>query len=471
MAFRTSDYDAWLKLNQGEFGEVYRVKQKSLDRFVCIKRSIHMVSNAEMQQRMKDEALSMAQLQHSNLVGIYDFGSDEKWNYIVMEYVYGVGLDALDTLDWKFKIHALTIACEGISAIHRRGWVHRDLKPTNILVTHEGTCKVADFGLLFRTNKISQTADHAILGTAAYMSPEQVLGKKLLPTSDIFSLGAMLYEIFLEKPPFSRNDVPTTMHAIAYDNCKVDSLPDFIRPVISKCLHKDPDQRYSTVEDLKTALRSIRGVIDSQNQESLSNYVEKMARENLTKSLLDQADSDKNSGQMESAYFHLVEASRLSPNPEIMDKIQTFGPIIEEKPKNLKNKKRIYAGIFSALTMSVTLVFVLYVQRSLRQRDIGVGIIKNEKRLVTYIQNPTFQNTLLSKRRIASNIGTDAALWIVKGWAKNALFFVDGKQAIPVFDTIRIDPGFHATMILHKEDTLFKEATEWRAFEVRNLKR
>jgi len=254
---RIGPYELLAPIGAGGMGEVWKARDTRLDRVVAIK-----FSHAQFTARFEREARAIAALNHPNIAQIYDVGE----NYIVMEYVDGEPLRAPDNTRALLDM-AMQIA-DGLAAAHAAGILHRDLKPDNILITKAGRAKILDFGLAKSgtapaatdATRTSVTDPGSIIGTAAYMSPEQARGLGLDARSDQFSLGLMLYELAAGKRPFQRDSTVETLSAIIRDETPPlpGSIPAPLRWVIERLLSKDPASRYDTTRDLFLELRTIR---------------------------------------------------------------------------------------------------------------------------------------------------------------------------------------------------------------------
>ncbi len=240
-------------------GEVWRARDTRLDRTVAIK-----VSAEKFNERFEREARAVAALNHPNICQLYDVGPD----YIVLEYVEGSPVTPTDSIRKLLDI-AAQIA-DGMAAAHAAGFVHRDLKPGNVMVTPEGRVKILDFGLVKTVSKpkhaddtqaLTLTDPGAVAGTAAYMSPEQASGSQNLDArSDQFSLGLMLYEMATGKQAFKRPTAVETLAAILREDHEPlpATVPAPLRWIIHRCLAKEPRDRYESSRDLFLELRSLR---------------------------------------------------------------------------------------------------------------------------------------------------------------------------------------------------------------------
>ena len=209
------------------------------------------------------EARAASALNHPNIVTLHDIANDNGIDYLVMEYVPGKSLDKLITpkgLPLAEAIGYATQIASALAAAHAAGIVHRDIKPANVIVTQESQVKVLDFGLakLTEPDTAAETLTEAgtVMGTVAYMSPEQASARPLDHRTDIFSLGVMLYEMLAGKRPFARKTQAETMSAIINDPAPpLEGLPVQMEEILDKVLAKDPKERYQSAGDLAVDLR------------------------------------------------------------------------------------------------------------------------------------------------------------------------------------------------------------------------
>ncbi len=254
---RLGPYQILALLGAGGMGEVWKARDTRLDRIVALK-----FSQTQFSQRFEREARAVAALNHPNIAQIYDIGE----NYLVIEFVEGEPIRAPEDVRKLLDI-ALQIV-DGLSAAHAAGIVHRDLKPDNILINREGRVKILDFGLAKQqvatgdgaTRAVTTTDPGTVVGTVAYMSPEQARGRELDYRSDQFSFGLILYELATRKRAFQRDSAVETMAAIIRDEPEPlpSTVPAPVRWTIERCLAKDPDQRYDSTRDLYRELRQTR---------------------------------------------------------------------------------------------------------------------------------------------------------------------------------------------------------------------
>jgi serine/threonine-protein kinase len=248
---RLGPYEILASIGAGGMGEVYKATDTRLGRTVAIK-TLHV----EHGDRFERESRSIAALNHPNICQLYDVGP----NYLVMEFIEGTPLHGPLPLDRACR-YAVEIA-DALSAAHAKGITHRDLKPANILVTKEGV-KLLDFGLAkvseAKEASVTQTQTLAgtILGTAAYMSPEQAEGKPADARSDIFSFGAVLYEIISGRRAFEGESAISTMAAVLREEPRPLEAPPALERVLMRCLEKQPARRFQTMAELREALGKV----------------------------------------------------------------------------------------------------------------------------------------------------------------------------------------------------------------------
>ncbi|MGH9399987.1 MAG: protein kinase domain-containing protein [Thermoanaerobaculia bacterium] len=281
---RLGPYEILAPIGAGGMGEVYRARDTRLERIVAIKvLPAHLSSSEEVRQRFEREARTISQLSHPHICALYDVGSHEGTEYLVMEYLEGETLaDRLGRgrLPTEQMLRLSIEIADALDAAHRQGIVHRDLKPGNIMLTRSGV-KLLDFGLaklktldrdavarsLSRlatqaSAKAPLTQDGTILGTYQYMSPEQLEGKDADARGDIFAFGAVLYEIATGQKAFAGQSQASLIAAILeHDPPPISSIQPLIPPafdrVVRTCLAKDREDRWQTAHDLKAELKWI----------------------------------------------------------------------------------------------------------------------------------------------------------------------------------------------------------------------
>jgi serine/threonine-protein kinase len=264
-------YELHRRIGRGGMAEVSLARDQLLDRPVAIKVLFpEFATDPAFVERFRREATAAANLSHPNIVGVYDWGEAKGTYFIVMEYVDGRSLSEI--LRSEGPLHPDRVADLGadmaaaLGHAHRNGVVHRDVKPGNVLVDGQSQVKVADFGIaraITAATDDNLTQAGTVMGTATYFSPEQARGDAVDPRSDIYSLGCVLYELVIGRPPFS-GDSPV---AIAYKQVHESPVPPrqinpavpmALEAIILKCLAKNPVNRYPSAEDLRADLRRFR---------------------------------------------------------------------------------------------------------------------------------------------------------------------------------------------------------------------
>jgi S1-C subfamily serine protease len=259
-------YEVQGLLGRGGMGVVYRARQISLNRTVALK----MILNAEHasdadRHRFRAEAEAIARLQHPHIVQIHEVGEHNGLPYFSLECCAGGSLaDRLDGTPWEASKAAALVEtlARAVHAAHRKGVVHRDLKPGNVLVTEDGTLKVTDFGLAKKLDAAGHSTSGVVMGTPSYMAPEQASGKgkAVGPHTDVYALGAVLYELLTGRPPFkAATSLDTILQVISEAPPPPTRLnprvPRDLEAVCLKCLQKDPKKRYASAADLADDLQ------------------------------------------------------------------------------------------------------------------------------------------------------------------------------------------------------------------------
>ena len=267
---RFGPYEITSPLGAGGMGIVYRASDTRLGRDVAIKvLQAEFANDAERLRRFEQEARATSTLNHPNVLSVFDVGTWEGSPYIVSELLEGMTLREhlrVGSFSGRKGIDFAIQVARGLAAAHQKGVIHRDVKPENLFVMKDGRAKILDFGVAKlleqrKSDEISDTKTGRIIGTAGYMSPEQVRGDAVDPRSDIFSLGAILYEMFSGQRAFRGPSTVETMHAILTvhpPQLELSDAPAGLETIISHCLEKDPNDRFQTAHDLAFNLEAIR---------------------------------------------------------------------------------------------------------------------------------------------------------------------------------------------------------------------
>ncbi len=263
-----SHYKITEKIGEGGMGIVYKAEDTRLKRAVALK-FLHpdLTRDTEVKERFIQEAQAAAALDHPNICTVYEIDEAEGHTCIAMAYVKGRSLKekmAAGPLEWEEALGVISQVAEGLRAAHKKGITHRDIKPANIMLTEEGLAKIMDFGLAKLSWGADLTKTATVMGTVAYMSPEQARGEKVDQRTDIWSLGCVLYEMLTGNRPFKAPHDQAAIYSILNEQPEPVSrlrkdLPADIEKILTTCLRKDPRSRYEDMEafllDLNLAAR------------------------------------------------------------------------------------------------------------------------------------------------------------------------------------------------------------------------
>jgi eukaryotic-like serine/threonine-protein kinase len=261
-------YEIGPMLGRGAMGVVYKARQIKLNRLVAVKMMLGCaLDDPTDKTRFHAEAVAVAQVQHPNVIQIYDVGESNGVPYLAVEYLDGGTLEqkmAGGRLSVREVIQLGYQIARGVGAAHTRGIVHRDLKPANILLNADGVPKVADFGLAKQLGAESNTMSGSILGTPQYMSPEQAAGqvRRLGPQADVYALGVILYEGLTGEVPHKGSSVIETLNQVRTAEplrirFRRAEVPPELEAIVLRCLHKVPAERYPTADALAEDLARV----------------------------------------------------------------------------------------------------------------------------------------------------------------------------------------------------------------------
>ncbi len=317
------------ELGRGAMGTVYKAHDPVLGRDVAIKMmSEELVIEEEMRGRFNREAKSVAKLQHPNIVTIFDFGELENAGvpYIVMELLDGASLAQMMEEDrperLEDKVQIVTQMCRGLDYAHKRGVIHRDVKPGNIQVLPAGTAKVLDFGIALGEGSTIKTKTGLVMGTPNYMAPEQISGENVDHRADMWAVGVILYELLSGERPFVASTVPSLVYRIVHAapellDARALGLPAKLVSVVERVLTKDTDKRFGDLAMMARALDQVMGVATPIKEMSGESRARSYTTNfQLAKSLLDQ-------GQPQRALEAARRAQALEPtHGSVVDLVQ-----------------------------------------------------------------------------------------------------------------------------------------------------
>ena len=273
-------YEIISELGQGAMGVVYKARDPLIDRVVAIKTinlALALDEKEEYEGRFYQEAKAAGRLSHPNIVTIYDVGKNGDIAYIAMEFLEGYELRNIinenGSLPISQVLDIVAQVAQGLSYAHEHDIVHRDVKPSNVMVVRDGHIKITDFGIARMPYSAVQTQTGMVLGSPKYMSPEQVMGKSIDQRSDIFSLGVMLYEMLTGQSPFNGDNVNAimyqTLNAIpSPPNSLNPEVPEMIDFIVAKALAKKMEDRYQSAKDFAVDLRACQDTLPQSAQQA-----------------------------------------------------------------------------------------------------------------------------------------------------------------------------------------------------------
>jgi eukaryotic-like serine/threonine-protein kinase len=263
---RFGKYELVRKLGQGGMGAVYEARDPVLDRAVALKLvSPKLLAEGDTLARFQREARAAARLQHPNIVTVYELGEVEGTVFIAMELLEGLDLSQViqpvDRLGIEDKVRILVEVCRGLDFAHKRGVVHRDVKPANIRILHDGTVKLVDFGIAHVAGS-TLTQAGIVMGTPAYMAPEAIAGGRIDHRADVWSVGVVLYEVMAGARPYSGEFTRVLQQIMEEPTPVLDPalrLPEGLKDVLARALARSPSQRYPELAALARDLQAVIG--------------------------------------------------------------------------------------------------------------------------------------------------------------------------------------------------------------------
>lgn len=367
-------YEIINKIGDGGMAFVYQAKDRLLNRIVAVKvLRPEFVDDEEFLAKFKREAEAVANITHPNIVNVYDVGCDGKVNYIVMEYVDGQNLKEIikneGTLDEYTALDITKQIAKALGAAHKKGVIHRDIKPHNILISNEGrNVKVADFGIAKAATNSTMTNIGSIIGSVHYFSPEQAKGQSVKNNADLYSLGIVLYEMILGKVPF-KGDSPISI-ALQHINEDIEftpeektNVPQSIRTLIKKLTEKSPEDRYQSSEEVIEDIEYIEQNIDLDFIKQYDDFATKRMNDS---SVISSSTKKENTVEPEVEY---------DDNDDLYE---------EEKEKKFKKKQKKNKKGFKG---TVIAIFALVILAFAGITTKGFGLLGNNNDEIIYAPN------------------------------------------------------------------------------------
>lgn len=398
-------YEIIKKIGDGGMAFVYEARDRLLNRTVAIKvLRPEFVDDQEFLTKFKREAEAVASLSHPNIVNVYDVGEDGKVHYIVMELIEGQNLKDIikneGTLDEYTALDITKQIARALGAAHKKGIIHRDIKPHNILISNEGRIvKVADFGIAKAVSSSTMTSTGSVIGSVHYFSPEQAKGKFVGNTTDLYSLGIVLYEMIIGRVPF-RGDSPISI-ALQHINDEIEftqeekvAIPQSVRNIIKKLTSKSSVDRYQGADELIEDIEYIEKNIDLDFIKEYDNYATQKIDENELNKAIKMGNTNP----------------RIDYNEEDLEEEDEKTPPIKnskrkknKKEDNPKSKKR---WKIAAVVLSIILIIQVLVVGKIASSMFGKNKTEEGKA-------PDFINMELSEaQKVAGDMGINISVRI-----------------------------------------------------------
>lgn len=378
-------YEIIKKIGDGGMAFVYEARDKLLNRTVAIKvLRPEFVDDEEFLTKFKREAEAVASLSHPNIVNVYDVGEDGKVHYIVMELIEGQNLKDIikneGTLDEYTALDIAKQIAKALGAAHRKGIIHRDIKPHNILISNEGRLvKVADFGIAKAVSSSTITSTGSVIGSVHYFSPEQAKGKFVSNTTDLYSLGIVLYEMIIGRVPFT-GESPISI-ALQHINEEIEftqeekvSIPQSVRNIIKKLTSKSSADRYQGADELIEDIEYIEKNIDLDFIKEYDNYATQK---------IDEAELNKALKLAETKPQNIYEEDEIEEELDNVVPVKSSSRKNKKKNKNKKednpkSKKRWkIAAIVLTLVLITQIAVIAKIALGFKNKDTAEGTAPN----------------------------------------------------------------------------------------------
>jgi serine/threonine-protein kinase len=481
MVKKLGNYTVIEEIGRGGMAVVYRAVQESLNRIVAIKELdlARFRGEPSALERFRLEARTAASLEHPNIVTIYDLWEENDKAFIAMEFVDGAELkEVLVSLGTLEPVEAALIVieiCGALSFAHSKGMIHRDIKPANIMLSASGEVKLMDFGIVSVPDSGELTMAGQILGTPAYMAPEQITGEQVGPAADIFSLGAVLYKALTGAKPFTAaNHIALIQKVLHSDPVPpgqvVPGISNAMSQLVLKCLSKNADTRYGSMQELSTVLEMSLPLERLTRRDSVARLVARHRDPDSTALRTPSAGPEDMTAPFAVADLHDKEPHTATPpepvpaHPLEMDSPADLPPLepVKDKlsvpktyqdqaavktPLELRDKSgqedavdsgsyvddRKSIGIGAKIVMAIVILLVLAAGGAWFFLDMGSRV--DRKDVIT--------------ERV--QLGQGAQLIVISEFGGEV--FINGKKhgAIDSAATFDIDPGFHSLEVEHPE--------------------
>ena len=343
-------YDILSVLGRGSMGVVYKGVDPQIGKLVAIKTmNPKTVRQKDMQERFYREGSLLGQLQHKNLITVYNVGTDGDICYIAMEFLDGISLDRIlerkEAMPLPRILRIVKQVCEGVHAAHKKNITHRDLKPANIFIMEDDLVKVLDFGVA-RLQDSDLTNSGMLLGTINYIAPEQITGLTIDHRADIFSLGVILYEMLSGANPFLSRNVSKTMVKIVNESPPaLKDIPDDLALIVQTALQKNREHRYRDFQEMARQLDKVLRKVDKPNPAGHDPH-----KELMNKMVNERIDAIKDHIRRESfdqAATGLEQLTRLKPDHPSVDDLR----IRLDRARRKTQDKKTYEDKFNQETL------------------------------------------------------------------------------------------------------------------------